>query len=65
MIILTSEDHIAAFNQVSELMDKEDLTEEESLEMDVLADDIIKYEEYWHPPNEYCCPSRIFPECNY
>ena len=65
MIILTSEDHIAACNRVSELMDKEDLTEEESLEMDVLAEHIIKHEEYWYPPNKYCYPSRIFPEWNY
>lgn len=58
MVISTSEDHIAACNRVSELIDKEDLTEEESLEMDVLAEHIIKYEEYWYP-------SRIFPECNF
>jgi len=65
MIISNSEDHIAACNRVGELMDKEDLTEEESLEMDVLADHIIKYEEYWYPTKEDWCPSRIFPECDY
>ena len=35
------------YGYVSELMDKDILTEEESLEMDVLADDILKYEEYF------------------
>ena len=45
IIIHTSEEHIAACNRVSELMGKEDLTEEESLEMDILADAIVNYEE--------------------
>lgn len=48
MIIRNSEDYKKALKRVSELIDKEDLTEEERLEMDVLDDHIIKYEEYWY-----------------